>query len=407
MPRLTIPTLAVTLVLVSCGGGGGGSSGGGGGSGSSSPTASVAFSPLAVLGGGQTTATVTFSQDVTGIAADDFTVGGGTMGSLASVDARTYTLQITAGGSGTTVVDLDVRSGAGQNASGNATTAATGSAAVGHAGWATATGTDSYGVWADLALSGNGLNHTQRFRLIAPGVFSMGSPASEAGRPPVGLPYETQHQVTLTEPYWMADSECPQRLWYIITGSNPSFHQPPNIGATNYDLPVEQVSWNDIQSFLTSLNGSVAGLNAGLPTDAQWERAARAGTTSSFSLATVSRDTINSAVDVSDPYIFLGIQRDMTVACKSLPANAWGLYEVHGNVWEWCSDWWQEDLGASAATDPTGPASGTYRVKRGGAWSVVGQHARSASRDFVGQPTYSAVHHGFRLSAPAWPSGGG
>jgi hypothetical protein len=123
--------------------------------------------------------------------------------------------------------------------------------------WASSIGCDQYGLFADLTVK----NVTQRFRRIVPGIFLMGSPEDEPER----YNDETQHQVTLTQGYWLADSACTQALWQAVMGNNPSYSQDDE------QNPVEQVSWNDVQGFVARLNSLAPGLEARLPTEAQWE----------------------------------------------------------------------------------------------------------------------------------------
>jgi len=137
--------------------------------------------------------------------------------------------------------------------------------------WASAWGEDEYGLWMRLELG----EARQRFRWIAPGTFRMGSPADEPGRNGDEVP----HEVTLSEGYWLADTACTQALWQAVTGRNPSrFREQPG-------QPVEQVSWNEVQDFLAELNRRLPGLEARLPSEAEWEYACRAGTTTPFSFA--------------------------------------------------------------------------------------------------------------------------
>ncbi len=180
-------------------------------------------------------------------------------------------------------------------------------------------------------------------------------------------------------------------------GNNPSsFTDNPN-------NPVEQVSWNDSQEFIKKLNGLLPGLQAKLPTEAQWEYACRAGTTTPFSFGeNITPEQVN--YDGNNPYANgkKGLYREKTVPVKSLPANPWGLYEMHGNVWEWCQDVWQEKLPASPVTDPEGVAggdkkAGVGRVVRGGSWHYVGRLVRSAFR-YGFDPANRRSPIGFRLA---------
>lgn len=251
------------------------------------------------------------------------------------------------------------------------------------AAWACDWGEDERGLWMALRVGGE----RQAFRWIAPGFFLMGSPEDEPER---GLD-ETQHDVTLTRGYWLADTACTQGLWQAVMGSKPSrFIGDPA-------LPVETVSWDDVQKFLERLNAAVPGLEARLPTEAQWEYACRAGTSTPFSFgAQVTPDQVN--YNGRDPYADgrEGVNRERTVPVKSLPPNAWGMYEMHGNVWEWCADWYGA-YDPAAAVDPVGPPDGGFRVLRGGSWFGLGRRARSAFRLRL-VPAERFDDFGFRLA---------
>jgi formylglycine-generating enzyme required for sulfatase activity len=232
--------------------------------------------------------------------------------------------------------------------------------------WATGMGQDNYGLYADLELNGI----IQRFRWINPGTFTMGSPTNEPER----SDSELQHKVTLTHGYWLADSACTQALWLAVTGGNPSRFQE------NTNNPVENVSWDDVQAFIQRLNQSRPGLLARLPSEAEWEYACRAGTTTPFSFGdNITTEQVNYNGDYPYAGAAKGEYRKKTVAVKSLSANPWGLYEMHGNVWEWCADWFGE-YEQAAVIDPPGPTEGSYRVLRGGSWYVRARITRSAYR---------------------------
>jgi formylglycine-generating enzyme required for sulfatase activity len=388
-----LPALAALLVIAllsACSGGGA--------SGDAPLVATIALTPGTVVGGATVVATVDFNRPVIGFAAGDLVVAGGTPGAFAFIQPGKYTLAITAGGAGTTTVDVDLAAGACTDLHGRALSApASAQAAVALAAWGT-TGSDVHGAYADLAVTTAFGSGTQRFRLIAPGTFTMGSPVGEAGREPQYAGSENAHQVTLTTPYWIADSECTQRLWFAVTNANPSFHT-----AGGLDLPVEQVSWTAVDAFIASLNTAVPGLGAQLPSEAELEYATRAGTTGAFSLATVSTATITCWVDAGDPYVSTGATPGIRVT-RSLLMNPWGLYDVHGNVWEWCRDWYVNDLGTLPVTDPVGPASGSERALRGGSWGDYGTYARSATRRHA-TPSTTSGGMGFRLVAPVQPGG--
>ena len=200
-------------------------------------------------------------------------------------------------------------------------------------------------------------------RWIPPGSFVMGSPGSEEGRDSD----ETQHEVVLSQGFFMAETECTQGQWELVMGSNPS-----NFKGT--DRPVEQVSWYEAVEYCRKLTAKQCtegilpeGWEWRLPTEAQWEYAARAGTTG-------PRYGELDAIGWWD-----GNSGRQTHPVSQKAANAWGLHDMMGNVWEWCSDW-SGDYSTGSVTDPTGPSSGSRRVSRGGSWNYFARSARSASR---------------------------
>ncbi|WP_051228280.1 formylglycine-generating enzyme family protein [Oceanospirillum beijerinckii] len=233
---------------------------------------------------------------------------------------------------------------------------------------------DQYGLYADLNLFGI----TQRFRYIEPGTFMMGSPAEEAERED----NETQHQVTLTQGYWLADTCTTQALWQAVMGDNPSHFE----GEQN---PVDSVSWLNCWQFIQKVKAQYPALNISLPTEAQWEYACRAGTTTPFSFGEqIHSEQVN--FDGSSPYNQgeKSQDRGKTVPVKSLPENPWGLYEMHGNLWEWCQDnGLRKYQAGSAVSDPGQQEFGwlnkdeaVWHPSRGGSWAVNGRHCRSACR---------------------------
>ena len=209
------------------------------------------------------------------------------------------------------------------------------------------------------------------FRWCPPGTFMMGSPESETGR----SSDETQHEVTLTRGFWMLETPVTQSMWEKVTGSNPSLFK----GA---QLPVEQVSWEDCQQFIDLLNAHLAGTPGSgyrfsLPTEAQWEYACRAGTTTPFHFGSVlNGDKANCNGNYPYGTSTKGRYLEKTSEVDSYPANAWGLLDMHGNVWEWCSDWY----GGYPDGGVTGMPSDTYRVFRGGGWNGAAGYCRSADR---------------------------
>jgi formylglycine-generating enzyme required for sulfatase activity len=253
--------------------------------------------------------------------------------------------------------------------------------------FASAWGDDEFGLWAEFELSEDRKSVKQKLRWIEPGTYWMGSPEDEPERLSTEGP---RHLVTLTEGFWLADTACTQALWSAVMGSNPSRVQ-------GEQLPVENVSWDDVQEFLRSLQQRCE-VEFVLPTEAQWEYACRAGTQTAFSVGeNVAPVEVN--YDGNYPYARgeKGEYRKRTVAVGSLPPNLWGLYEMHGNVWEWCIDS-DRQYAREPASDPVGPLLPGPRVLRGGSWLVVGRWARSASRGAI-EPGYCRGDIGFRLSA--------
>jgi len=239
------------------------------------------------------------------------------------------------------------------------------------------------------------------FKLIPSGIFTMGSPGG-VSEYPIGSGItpaeelgrevdETPHEVTLTKSYYMMSTEVTQGQWEAVMGSNPSYF--PACGS---DCPVEQVSWNDAQTFIANLNAMGEGTYR-LPTEAEWEYAARAGTGTAFSNGgiTVADCTLDSNLDAIGWYCFNSSGITQQVAQKN--ANIWGLYDIHGNVWEWVEDWYSGIPGDDSVTDPTGPASGSDRNLRGGSWGNFAIYCRSAFRGSGGAPDYSDGQIGFRL----------
>ena len=233
---------------------------------------------------------------------------------------------------------------------------------------------DEYGVYSDLSVRGV----VQRMRWITPGRFMMGSPQTEEK----WVHNEDYHEVTLTQGYWLADTACTQELWQALTGNNPADFKD------DLQNPVESMSWLDVQEFLKVLQGLIPGSQPRLPIEAEWEYACRAGTTTPFSFGE-NIDPFQVNYRGTAPYADggNGEYREKTVPVKFLPVNPWGLYEMHGNVWEWCSDEYQSNLGSNPVTDPLtveSPESlgrsDAYRVLRGGSWIDVGGNCRSAYR---------------------------
>jgi len=250
--------------------------------------------------------------------------------------------------------------------------------------WAETFGLDEYGIYADLNLAGV----TQRFRWIRPGRFLMGSPEDEPGR----RQNETQHQVTLTKDFWLAETACTQELWTAVVGKNPSYF---NRGIETAQYPVEYIRPRDCLAFITRARKYYEDIPLRLPTEAEWEYACRAGTSTPFSFGHVlTPDHANYSG--SRPYInqAKGKGRSQIIEVKSFSPNSWGLYQMHGNVWEWCQDKYVRNL-YGPACDPLGSEGGEARVRRGGCWDFEGRWLRSAARD---DDSPHFVLTGFRLA---------
>jgi formylglycine-generating enzyme required for sulfatase activity len=210
-----------------------------------------------------------------------------------------------------------------------------------------------------------------KFVWIPPGHFIMGSPKEEPERQPI--PDEPQHKVTLTKGFYMGVYLVTQEQWQTVTGRNPSYFK----GDKN--LPVEHISWHDCQRFLAKLR-ETDDKPYRLPTEAEWEYSCRAGTTTTFFFGTtISTDQAN--FNGTFPYTGSkkGVFRNQTTPVGSFPANPWGLFDMHGNLLQWCQDWAgsypQQDV-----SDPKGPENGTERILRGGPYNFYGGSLRSASR---------------------------
>lgn len=195
--------------------------------------------------------------------------------------------------------------------------------------WASRWGSDLFGLYGEFDVAGI----HQLMRWIPSGEFLMGSPESEHERFKDEGP---QHAVEMSG-FWLADTACTQKLWQAVMGKNPSYFHD------DQQQPVEQVSWRDVQDFLSKINESMPSLELTLPTEAQWEYACRAGTTTPFSFGeNITPEQVN--YDGNYPYAdgTKGLYRGKTVPVGSLPPNPWGLYEMHGNVCEWCLDGMRE-----------------------------------------------------------------
>ena len=222
---------------------------------------------------------------------------------------------------------------------------------------------------------------------IEPGTFQMGSPSSEAGQYTNEGPV---HRVRISEGFWMGKYEVTQGQWEGVMGTRP--WSGKDYVRSGSDYPAVYVSWDDAQEFISRLNASAGSAVYRLPSEAEWEYACRAGTTTRWSFGDNESQLRHyawyraNAWDVGEKYGHrIGTKR----------ANPWGLYDMHGNVWEWVHDWYG-NYSSSPVVDPVGPLSGSDRVIRGGDFGNDARSVRSALR-YGHSPGYRFNHIGFRL----------
>ena len=214
---------------------------------------------------------------------------------------------------------------------------------------------------------------------IPAGTFQMGC-SSEAEKCDAG---ETpRHEVTISKPFYLGKHEVTQAQWEAVMGNNPSHYKGAN-------RPVELVSWDDVQEFIRRLNAKEGHTRYRLPTEAEWEYAARAGSTTAYSFG-------NDKSQLERYAWYDANSGRQTHPVGEKEANKWGLHDMHGNVWEWVQDW-EGGYSAGAVTDPQGPGAGEYRVLRGGSRYYDARECRSAYRGRNG-PDVRSSNGGFRLA---------
>ena len=224
------------------------------------------------------------------------------------------------------------------------------------------------------------------FVLIKPGTFIMGSRFDE----PMRDDDEIRHKVTLTKKIRIQATEVTQSQWKEIMGNNPSYFKDC---ADN--CPVERVSWNDCREFIRRLNKREGAAKYRLPTEAEWEYVCRAGGLTAFADGEMTGRRCGHDPILDEMGWYCGNSGKMTHPVGQRQPNKWGIFDMHGNVWEWCEDWYGK-YPSGHVTDPSGPSSGRRRVFRGGGWLHNISHCRSANR-FRDNPDFSSRYIGFRL----------
>ena len=213
---------------------------------------------------------------------------------------------------------------------------------------------------------------------VEAGTFTMGATSEQKDHP---FYDETPHSVTLTKDYYIGETEVTQELWLAVLGTQPSYNK-------GISLPVEQVSWGDCMEFLLKLN-QMTGQNFRLPTEAEWEYAARGGKKG-------KGYQYSGNYAVGEVAWFWNNSSEKTHPVKSKKPNELGIYDMSGNVWEWCQDWYG-DYPDKPLTNPKGPTTGLVRVVRGGCFKSDSPFCRTAFR-YSNDPTYTSGELGFRLA---------
>ncbi len=221
-----------------------------------------------------------------------------------------------------------------------------------------------------------------KLSLIPAGTFAMGSPPNETSH---RLNEGPMHEVILVQPFYLSVMPITQEQYQKVMGKNPAYFTRENGGGPEH--PVENVSWEDALAFCQKLTSLPDGLAYRLPSEAEWEYACRAGTITPFSFG-ASLSARQGTIDGKK-----------TTRVGSFPANNFGLYDMHGNVWEWCADWYGETYyPKNPSRDPRGPAGGQFRVVRGGSWRNQAGTCRSAYRNAL-VPYNRDAYTGFRVTA--------
>jgi len=206
---------------------------------------------------------------------------------------------------------------------------------------------------------------------LTPGTFMMGSPSSEKGR----FDDEGQHKVTLTKGFFIGVTEVTIEQWKKVMGYNP--FQSENPGKNH---PVGMVSWDECQAFIMKLNKLEKSRRYRLPTEAEWEYACRAGSRSAFSNGDIAQAKCGHEPSLDKIGWYCGNTKEETQPVAKKEPNGWGLYDMHGNAWEWCQDWYAT-YPTGPGSNPKGPSTGSSRVFRSGGWGLSARSCRSAFRD--------------------------
>ncbi|MDR2450345.1 MAG: formylglycine-generating enzyme family protein [Candidatus Accumulibacter sp.] len=243
----------------------------------------------------------------------------------------------------------------------------------------------AFSAWAADKTYTNSIH--MEFVLIPAGSFLMGADKNFEETSDDETP---QHQVTISKPFYLGKYEVTQAQWVAVMRINPSKF-------SGWSNPVEYISWNNAQIFIERLNLKERTDKYRLPTEAEWEYAARAGTTTRYSFG-------DDADNLGRHAWYDGNSGMKTHPVGQKEANPWGFYDMHGNVWEWVQDWYDEDYYAkSPVRDPSGPSEGSFRVLRGGSWYFDAAGLRSANRFYL-SPDYRVELNGFRLAFSPEPS---
>ncbi len=207
------------------------------------------------------------------------------------------------------------------------------------------------------------------------------------------FPEETAHPATITKGFWIATTEVTQQQWKAVMGPEEIHPDKPSpFWGRASDYPKVSISFYDVQRFLKKLEQLSPGNRFRLPTEAEWEYACRAGTQTPFAFGQVISDSaVCFNAGLVSPYTIPGKTPSHPESVGSYPPNAWGLYDMHGNVWEWVADWYAPYPNDSLS-DPRGPEDGHYKIIRGGSWFFGGESARSSKRK-----THRPEHWGFSI----------